>query len=151
MFSGNYTNVLDEKGRVAIPAKFRETLATANDDKLVVTIFEVSGIPCLEAYTTHGWQDFVASLDSKIGSFSHQRLVFESTYIGNAMPCQLDKQGRILLSQTQRKFAELEQSIVFVGALKKFRVFSAEGYDKLLGIFRTMLRENPDLFRDLGV
>lgn len=151
MFSGNYTNALDEKGRVAIPAKFRETLAAANDDKLVVTIFEVSGTPCLEAYTTHGWQEFVAQLDAKVGSFSHQRLVFESTYVGNAMPCQLDKQGRILLSQTQRKFAELEQSVVFVGALKKFRVFSAEGYDKLLAQFRTMLRDNPDLFRDLGV
>ena len=80
MFSGNYSNSLDGKGRVAIPARFRETLSGASDDKLMLTIFEVAGVPCLEAYPARGWQDFLDELQSKIGSFSQNRLLFESAY-----------------------------------------------------------------------
>jgi MraZ protein len=77
MFSGNFSNTLDDKGRVAIPAKFRDTLLATGDDKLVLTIFEVATVPCLEAYSARGWQDFIAELQSKIGSFAQNRLLFE--------------------------------------------------------------------------
>lgn len=151
MFSGNYSNALDDKGRVAIPAKFRETLAAAGDDRLMVTIFEVSGVPCLEAYSARGWQDFIDDLQSRIGSFAQNRLIFESAYIGSAQPCQPDRQGRILVPQSLRRYAELEQDVVFAGVGRKFRVFAASGYEKVVAAYRAMLRENPDLFRDLGI
>ena len=151
MFSGNYSNSLDGKGRVAIPARFRETLSGASDDKLMLTSFEVAGVPCLEAYPARGWQDFLDELQSKIGSFSQNRLLFESAYIGSAQPCLPDKQGRIVLPQSQRRYAEMEQDVVFAGVGRKFRIFGAAGYDKVVAAYRSMLRDNPDLFRDLGV
>jgi MraZ protein len=151
MFSGNYSNTLDDKGRVALPAKFRETLSATGDDRLMVTIFEVSQVPCLEAYSARGWDDFISDLQGKIGSFAKSRTLFESAYIGSAQPCQPDKQGRILLPQSLRKYAELEQDVVFAGVGKKFRVFSASGHEKVIAEYRTMLRENPDLFHDLGI
>ncbi|MBU6280988.1 division/cell wall cluster transcriptional repressor MraZ [bacterium] len=151
MFSGNYSNALDDKGRVAIPARFRETLAGASDDRLMVTIFEVAGVPCLEAYPARGWQDFLDELQSRSGAFSQNRLLFESAYVGSAQPCQPDKQGRILLPQGLRRYAEMDQDVVFAGVGRKFRIFGAAGYDKVVAAYRSMLRDNPDLFRDLGI
>ena len=117
----------------------------------MLTIFEVAGVPCLEAYPARGWQDFLDELQSKIGSFSQNRLLFESAYIGSAQPCLPDKQGRIVLPQSQRRYAEMEQDVVFAGVGRKFRIFGAAGYDKVVAAYRSMLRDNPDLFRDLGV
>jgi MraZ protein len=151
MFSGNFENTLDDKGRVPMPARFRDTLLATGDDKLVITIFEVATVPCLEAYSARGWQEFVTELQSKIGSFGQNRAVFESAYLGSAQQCQPDKQGRILLPQMQRKYAELETGIVFAGVGKKFRVFAAEGYEKVLTQYRSMLRDTPNLFHDLGI
>ncbi|HZR79698.1 MAG TPA: division/cell wall cluster transcriptional repressor MraZ [Candidatus Binatia bacterium] len=151
MFSGSFSNTLDDKGRVAIPAKFRETLAPSGDVSLMVTIFEVANVPCLEAYSSRGWQEFIVELQSRIGQFAQNRLLFESAYIGSAQACQPDKQGRVLLPQSLRKFAELETDVVFAGVGKKFRIFSATGYAKVLDQYRSMLRENPNLFHDLGI
>jgi MraZ protein len=151
MFSGNFSNTLDDKGRVAIPVKFRDTLLATGDDKLVLTIFEVSTVPCLEAYGARDWQDFIAEFQSKKGTFAHNRLLFESAYIGSSQPIQPDKQGRILLPQALRKYAELEAGVVFAGVGKKFRIFGTEGYDKVVAQYRTMLRDTPDPFHDLGI
>jgi MraZ protein len=151
MFTGSYSNTLDDKGRVAIPARFRETLLASGEDKLIVTIFEVATVPCLEAYSSRGWQDFITDLQSKIGSFTANRLLFESAYVGSAQPLQPDKQGRILLPQSLRRYAELEQDVAFAGVGKKFRIFGASGYEKVLAEYRSMLRDNPNLFHDLGI
>lgn len=151
MFSGSFSNTLDEKGRVAIPARFRDTLLASGEEKLVLTIFEVAGVPCLEAYSARGWQEFINELQSKIGSFAQNRLLFESAYIGSSQPCQPDKQGRILLPLMHRKYAELDAELVFAGVGRKFRIFGAEGYDKVLAQYRSMLRDTPNLFHDLGI
>jgi transcriptional regulator MraZ len=149
MFSGNFSNTLDDKGRVAIPARLRGP--TGADDRLVLTIFEVATVPCLEAYSAPDWQDFITDLQSKIGAFAQNRLLFESAYVGSSQTCQPDKQGRILLPLALRKYAELEQEVVFAGVGRKFRIFSAEGYAKVLAQYRSMLRDTPNLFHDLGI
>jgi MraZ protein len=151
MFLGSFSNTLDDKGRVAIPVKFREALAAADEDRLMITSFEVSGIPCLEGYSARSWQELTSDLASKIGAFSQNRILFESVYIGNVQACQPDTQGRILLPQSLRRYAELERDVAFVGVGRKFRIFSAQGHAKVVDAFRAMLRENPDMFRDLGI
>ncbi len=151
MFQGNFSNTLDDKGRVAIPARFREALAASGEDKLMVTLFELSGVPCLEAYSARAWQDLTLELQSKIGSFSQNRLLFESVYIGSVQQCQPDKQGRVLLPQSLRSYAELDQDVTFVGVGRKFRMFSARGHQQVVDAFRAMLREKPDMFHDLGI
>lgn len=151
MFLGNFSNTLDDKGRVAIPVKFREALAADGEERLVVTRFEVSEVPCLEAYSARAWQDLSAELQSKAGSFSEARLLFETAYIGGGQFLQPDKQGRVLLPQSLRGHAELEQDAVFVGVGKKFRIFSPRGHEKVLEAFRKTRRENPDVFAGLPI
>ena len=50
MFDGRFSNTLDDKGRVAIPVRYREALSASGQDRIVVTRFKISGVPCLEAY-----------------------------------------------------------------------------------------------------
>ena len=151
MFQGSFSNSVDDKGRVAIPARFREALAAEGEERLMVTSFEVAGVPCLEAYPARVWHEFAADLQSKLGAFAQNRVLFESVYIGNVQLCQPDKQGRVLLPQFLRRYAELESELTFVGVGKKFRVFSAQGYEKVVQAFHTMMRESPDMFRDVGI
>jgi MraZ protein len=151
MFQGSFSNTLDDKGRVAIPARFREFLTGANEERIVVTGFDVGPASCLEAYPGAAWDTMIRDLQSKTGAFAHIRLLFESVYIGNAQSCQLDKQGRILLPPSLRDYASLTHEVVFVGVGRKFQVFSPEARQKVVEAFRQQLHDNPNLFHDLGI
>ena len=55
MFRGMFEHTIDEKGRVAIPARFREFLQATNDDRLVITNFSMSAVRCLDVYPCAAW------------------------------------------------------------------------------------------------
>jgi len=151
MFNGSYSNTIDEKGRVAIPARFRDELRNAGEQGLMITGFDVSGVPCLEGFPAAGWQQLVSDLSSKMGAYSQSRVLFETIYVGGAQYCQPDKQGRVLLPPVLRTYAELKDNVTFVGVGRKFRLFSESGYQNVTQAFRALLRENPNMFHDLGI
>ena len=150
MFDGRFSNTLDDKGRVAIPVRYREALSAAGQDRIVVTAFDISGVPCLEAYDARVWQDLVTKIQSKDGGFGLGRSIFESVYIGEAQSCQPDRQGRVLIPPALREYAGLTTEVVFVGVGRKFQMFSPVERQKLTEQFRAMLRQNPDLLSDVG-
>ena len=78
------------------------------------------------------------------------RAIFESVYIGEAQTCAPDKQGRILIPPALRDYAALTDEVVFVGVGQKFQIFNPAERQKLTDQFRAMLRQNPDLFHDVG-
>ena len=151
MFQGSFRNTLDGKGRVAIPARFREALSGADEDRLMVTHFQVAGVPCLEAYATRSWRQLVDGLTEGMGAFSQSRMLFETVYVGGVQACQPDKQGRILVPQDLRKRAELDQEVIFLGVGQKFRMFNASAYQQVEQAFHSIVQDNPDAFRDLGI
>jgi MraZ protein len=146
MFEGRFTNKLDDKGRVALPAKYREALAASGQDKLMITAWDVEGSPCLEAYDARSWQDLVVRIQSKEGAFGEDRSLFETMYIGEAQPCQPDKQGRILLPQSLRDHAQLTDDVIFVGVHNRFQVFNPIERQKLMEQYRISLREKRNRF-----
>jgi MraZ protein len=150
MFDGRFSNTLDDKGRVAIPVRYREALSASGQDRIVVTAFDISGVPCLEAYDSRAWQELVNNVQSKTGAFGMSRAIFESVYIGEAQTCAPDKQGRILIPPALRDYAALTDEVVFVGVGQKFQIFNPAERQKLTDQFRAMLRQNPDLFHDVG-
>jgi MraZ protein len=150
MFDGRFSNTLDDKGRVAIPVRYREALSASGQDRIVVTRFKISGVPCLEAYDAHAWQELVSSVQSKAGAFGMSRAMFESVYIGEAQVCQPDKQGRILIPPALRSHAALTEEVVFVGVGRKFQIFDPAQREKLTDQFFAELGENPDMLHDVG-
>ena len=149
MFDGRFSNTLDDKGRVAIPSKYREALSASGQERIVVTRFKINGFPCLEAYDAHAWQELVTSVQSKAGAFGMSRAMFESVYIGEAVTCQPDRQGRLLIQPTLRAHASLDTEVVFVGVGRKFQMFDPAIREKQTEQFFAQLGEHPDMLDDM--
>ena len=123
MFRGRFEHTIDSKGRVSIPAKFRDLLAEKYDDRLIVTNFD----RCLVAYPYEEWR----SLEEKISSLSMVKKevkAFQRFFVSGAAECPIDKLGRILIPPTLRSYAQLEKDVIFGGMLKNFEVWSKERF-----------------------
>ena len=96
MFMGTYDHSIDTKGRVIVPAKFRETLG----DSFVVTL-GLDG--CLFVYPNEEWEDFVRQLKELPGSKEARKL--QRYFMAGAAPCDVDKQGRVLIPSNLREKA----------------------------------------------
>ena len=121
MFRGRFLHTLDAKGRVSIPAKFRELLAEKYDDRLILTNFD----RCLVAYPYEEWR----VLEEKVSSLSmvkKEAKSFQRFFISGAVECPIDKLGRILVPPSLRDYAKLEKNVIFAGMLQKFEIWSEE-------------------------
>ncbi|MDI6753386.1 MAG: division/cell wall cluster transcriptional repressor MraZ [Thermodesulfobacteriota bacterium] len=121
MFRGRFEHIIDSKGRVSIPAKFRELLMEKNDDRLILTNFD----RCLVAYAYEEWR----VLEEKVSALSMVKKevkAFQRFFISGAVECPIDKLGRILIPPTLRGYAGLDRNVVFAGMLKKFEIWSME-------------------------
>jgi MraZ protein len=107
MFLGRFSHNLDAKGRLAIPAKFRGTLA----DGLVVT----RGIDrCLSVYPLAAWQT-LAERVSALSISDPDARQFKRMVFAEAMDEELDAQGRIVLPPELRRYAGIDREAVVVG------------------------------------
>lgn len=108
MFLGEFSHTLDDKGRLTIPAKFRERLASG----LVVTRNPVER--CLLLMPMSKWDDVAAKVNAlplaDPGSATFRRAVFSAAE--NLTP---DKQGRILISPRLREYAGIDSEVVIAG------------------------------------
>lgn len=119
MFRGRFEHTVDPKGRVSIPAKFREILAEKYDDRLIITNFD----HCLVAYPFEEWR----TVEEKITSLSmvkREVKAFQRFFLSGATECPADKLGRILIPPTLREYALLEKDVVFAGMGKMFEIWS---------------------------
>ena len=92
MFLGRETNRIDAKGRLAIPAKFREVVGQAA--RLVVTAKVLD--PCLAVYTEERWREFMGKVQALPQSQPEVRRFVRLVY-SSAEVCALDRQGRVLI------------------------------------------------------
>lgn len=117
MFMGTYDHSLDAKGRVIVPAKYRDALG----ESFVVTL-GLDG--CLFVYPTEKWDLFVKQLEELPGSKDARKL--QRYFMAGAASCDVDKQGRILIPSQLREKAGLEKDVVFVGVMSKIEIWSKE-------------------------
>jgi len=118
MFIGEYNHNLDDKGRLAIPAKFRLELKKG----AVVT----RGLDnCLFLYTKQEWEKLAVKLASLPISQSNSR-AFARLMLAGAMDVESDKQGRVILPEYLRKFAGLKKSVVVAGLYSRLEIWDEE-------------------------
>jgi len=121
VFRGRFEHIVDSKGRVSVPAKFRELLAEKYDDRLILTNFD----RCLVAYPYEEWR----VLEERVSSLSMVKKevkAFQRFFISGATECPIDKLGRILVPPTLRDYAQLGRNVIFAGMLRKFEIWSKE-------------------------
>jgi MraZ protein len=146
MFRGRHEHTIDPKGRVSIPARFREILSKKYDERVVITNFD----SCLVAYPYEEW----VQLEEKASALSmvkKETRAFMRFFFSSAIECCLDKQGRILIPQTLRDYADLSKDVVLVGQLKKIEIWSKERWNEEILKAHENFDQISDVLSELGL
>jgi transcriptional regulator MraZ len=123
VFRGLSAVNLDAKGRLAIPMKYRQLLVDLCAGRLVATIDTEER--CLLIYPIHEWEVIQAKIEA-LPSFNPSARRIQRLLIGHATDIELDANGRILLSQPLREYAQLDKEIVLLGQGKKLELWSKD-------------------------
>ncbi len=132
MFLGEFSHTLDDKGRLTIPAKFRDELAGG----LVVT----RGIDrCLSVFPHQGWQNLaerIAQLPlTQRSARDFGRLIFSGA--ADFIP---DRQGRVLIPQGLREYAQLDSEAIIIGLYDRLEIWNPNNWANV----KTAVEENPE-------
>ncbi|MBT1062076.1 division/cell wall cluster transcriptional repressor MraZ [Bowmanella sp. Y26] len=123
MFRGANAISLDNKGRVTIPTRYRQSLLDDCQGQLVCTID--SQQPCLLLYPLSEWEEIELKL-SRLSSMNPHERRLQRLLLGYALEGTMDNSGRFLLSGPLRQHAHLDKQIMLVGQLNKFEIWDAE-------------------------
>ncbi|NIP13628.1 MAG: division/cell wall cluster transcriptional repressor MraZ [Pseudomonadales bacterium] len=121
MFRGINSATLDGKGRMALPARHRESVVAVSEGRLVVTIDMRE--KCLLLYPLPEWEVVQRKLES-LSNIGEQARLLQRLLIGHATDLELDGQGRVLVPQMLRSYAALEKKLVLVGQGNKIEIWS---------------------------
>ena len=122
MLIGEYEHSLDAKGRLIMPAKLREDIG----EKFIIT----KGLDgCLFAFSIEEWKKFEEKLRTLPISNKDARN-FSRFFFAGAIDCEIDKQGRFLISSNLREFAGLEKEVIIVGMDSRLEIWSKEKWIK---------------------
>lgn len=121
MFIGQYQHSIDGKGRVIMPARFRERLG----ESFVLT----RGLDsCLFIYTVGEWERLASSLESLQFTRRDHR-TFTRFFFSGAAEGQLDSQGRFLVPPHLREYAQLEKDLVIIGVSSRIEVWGMKSWE----------------------
>ncbi len=127
-FSGRYYYTLDQKGRVIIPAPFREILSSNYTSKLIFTNDAFDRY--LNAYPVDEWNILMEKVKGLPQSNDAVRY-FMRRVIGSAIECELDKQGRVLIPSALRIDAGLNNEVVLLGQGNKIDVWDKKEFESV--------------------
>ena len=135
MLIGEYRHNIDDKGRIIIPAKFREEIGM----KFVVT----RGLDgCLFVYAMDNWNKIVSKLQTLPFTKKDAR-TFMRFFLSGATVCEFDKQGRINLSNSLIEYADIQKECTIIGVNDRLEIWASEKLD-------TIMEENTLNFSDIA-
>jgi MraZ protein len=120
MFLGQYERSLDEKSRVAIPAELRAGLGTG---AVITRSFDT----CLCIYPAARWEVLAHALDDFPQVRSEARILARSLFSG-AVPCEFDRQGRIVVPAFLREHAGISGEVIIVGVNRHVEIWGREAW-----------------------
>lgn len=119
-FVDEYPRVLDEKGRLILPAKVREMLGDT------VFITRAPNDKCLHIYTEEEWGKLAEKLSRLPTATDKNASAFVRMFFGKASSCVIDKQGRISIAQRLSDYAQLDKNVMLVGANTRLELWNTE-------------------------
>lgn len=143
MFMSEYQHNIDAKGRLFIPARFREGLG----DSFIIT----KGLDgCLFVYTREEWD----ALEQKLKSLPFTKgdaRAFVRIFFSGAAICEVDKQGRILIPGNLREYAGLEKDAVIIGVSTRAEIWSKARWDEYNARAAASYEENAEKIFDSDI
>lgn len=117
---------LDEKGRLAIPTRYRSELSDSCEGQLVVTV----GLEkCLLLYPLPEFEEIERKL-VKLPALNKKVKRLQRLLIGHATECEMDSQGRFLIPEPLRRFSTLDKRVALIGQGNKFEVWDEEVWNE---------------------
>lgn len=129
-FRGVSNLSLDAKGRIVLPARYRERLVEISDSQLVITID--TDQPCLLIYPLNEWESIEEKIEA-LPSFNPTTRRIQRLLIGHATDTEVDTNGRMLLSNPLREYAQLGKKVVLIGQGKKFELWDEVLWNQRMG------------------
>jgi len=143
MFLGEYQHTLDDKGRLTVPARFREGLG----ERFVVT----RGLDnCLFAYPHTEWQVLESRLKTLPLTKGDARAFVRFLFSG-ATECELDRQGRVMLPPTLREHAGLEKDVVVIGVSTRVEIWSQDRWSRYVEQAEQSFEDIAESLEGLGL
>ena len=122
--TGEYEHRLDTKGRLIMPSKLREELGC--------TFMITKGLDnCLYVYPNDEWQQFADKLNQLLPMTNKSARQFKRFFNSGAVKCETDAQGRVIIPQTLRTFANIEKDVVIIGNGEKAEIWNKEAWDEI--------------------
>lgn len=123
MLIGEYSHTIDTKGRIIVPAKFRTELG----ERFIIT----KGFDgCLYGYSLEEWNGIEEKIKTLPLITGKDARNFTRFFFSSAIECELDNQGRILISQSLREHAGLEKDLVIIGVSTRIEIWSKAKWEE---------------------
>ena len=143
MFLGEFEHTIDGKGRLTVPAKFRDELASG-----VVVTRGLDG--CLWAYSRSEWEQLAEKIShlptTNPNARNFARFMFSSAF--DSIP---DRQGRVLIPQNLRDYANIGSDTIIIGVMNRVEIWSPGRWKSVI----TQVESDPENFvsqlEDLGI
>ena len=143
MFIGEYQHTLDPKNRVIMPSKFREKLG----DSFVMT----KGLDnCLFIYSSQEWSIVEEKLKS-LPMTNKDARAFVRFFFAGACECELDKQGRIVMPNHLKDYANIDKELVIIGVSTRIEIWSKEEWNKFNSDANISYEDVAEKMSQLGI
>jgi MraZ protein len=126
-FRGVSNLSIDAKGRIVLPARYRETLSEICQNHLIITI-DTEQL-CLLIYPLNEWELIEEKIEA-LPSFNPTTRRIQRLLIGHATDVEVDANGRLMIATPLREYAELGKKVVMIGQGKKFELWDEERWNK---------------------
>jgi MraZ protein len=171
MFSGRYEYTIDDKGRLSIPAKFREILASHNDpgkkriedddgtertgvgrkpvspSELKLVLTNLDG--CVAAYPEREWEALQGRIERS--GVSKEAKNFLRFFYSSASECPIDRLGRILIPQSLRNYGGIKKNVVVIGMNKKIEIWAEAAWAEVVKQATSDMDKMTDIASELGL
>lgn len=144
LFLSNFTNKIDSKGRVSVPANFR--MAVANQDFSGVILYESFVSKAIEGCDIERIRQLSESID-ELDPFSEERDAFATAILGGSVQLPFDGDGRIILPEALIEFANLKDRATFIGKGKTFEIWCPDSFSRYMVEAKDKAKENRLLLK----
>ena len=122
MLIGEYEHSLDDKGRLIMPSKLRESIG----EKFIIT----KGLDgCLFGFSKQEWTNFEEKLKTLPLTNKNAR-DFVRFFLSGATECEIDKQGRFLIVANLRQYASMEKDVVIIGVGTRIEIWNKQKWEE---------------------
>nr|PZN19514.1 MAG: division/cell wall cluster transcriptional repressor MraZ [Pseudomonadota bacterium] len=138
MFRGQFLHTIDAKGRVSLPARFRDLVLASGDARVVLAPFPFD--PCVRLYPMRSWEDYERKI-SELSSLDAKVLRFKRILLSGAFECEIDRPGRVLVPQKLREQANLEKEVLWAGMGDFIELWSNANFERAVSMTEDEVHE----------